>query len=188
MADTPSSPGQGGTPSSLWLIRGTQGYPHLDLGWGIPPYHWMDVPPIWTWDGIDLRWCTPLSRPRIVYPHPVLGWGTPHPYLGCGTFFKDLGWSTPHPDWDGVHPAMVDKVKTLPSVILRMWGGIRVYPNRAKATSLSFSLWYGFPGLEPYNSSNLFHFHFCIHSDRSKSDWKSDVKFSFSPLLGVGTP
>ena len=58
---------------------------------------------------LELGWGTPL--------HLDLGWGTPHlgwstPQTGMGYPPPDLGWASP--------PKMVDKVKTLPSVILRM--------------------------------------------------------------------
>ena len=49
--------------------------------------------------------------------------------------------------------------------------GLRIYSHRAKAMSLSlFRFWYGFPGLDLSNPSNLFRFRFHFYSNRSMSD------------------
>ena len=70
------------------------GYPPPDLGWGTPQ---------------SAGWGTPSpSRPKwCTQPHPDLGWRTP-PCL-------DLGWGTPAPP-----PTSVNRLKILPSIILRM--------------------------------------------------------------------
>ena len=102
----------GENPIQSWMGRGTpgylpppsgpgMGYLHPDLRWGTPhPDLRRDTP------CPDLRWATP-------YPHPDLRWGTPHP---------DLRWDTPCPDlrWGTPSPQSVDRLKILPSVILRM--------------------------------------------------------------------
>ena len=98
-----SIPGPGGTPSQVQggTPSQVQGVPHprSGVGWGYPipgpggyPVPgWGYPPPPY----LDLGWDTPLPRPGMGYP--------------------------PYPAWDGVPPPeMVDKVKTLPSVILRM--------------------------------------------------------------------
>ena len=68
-------------------------YPSPAQTWegGTPTQTWKGVPPAQTWEG-----GTPLAR--------MWEWGT----------------SPPAQTWEGVPPEMVDKVKTLPSVILRM--------------------------------------------------------------------
>ena len=103
------------------------GYPIQSCTWGVP--HPVLDPP---------------STPGMGYPrpdlrlgtlHPDLGWGYPHQQDGIPSC-PDLGWGTPCPhQQDGVPPPpsrpemgylspplpeMVDKVKTLPSVILWM--------------------------------------------------------------------
>ena len=94
LGDTPSRPGQGeGCTLGTSLLRPGMEYPLPGPGMGYPPY--LDLgwgtPPTWTWDVVP-----PLPRPEMGTPHLVLRWGIPSP------------------------PEMVDKVKTLPSVILRM--------------------------------------------------------------------
>ena len=84
----------GGTP-------GTSHYPDLVRG-----YPGMEYPP-------DLGQVSP--RPRTGYPPPPdLGWGTLQTWDGV--------LPTPRPGTGYPLPEMVDKVKTLPSVILRMRG------------------------------------------------------------------
>ena len=98
---TASSPGWG-VPHPVFDGGGVphpvlNGVLHHVLDGGVPqdiPILILDgVPPIQTWDRVP----------------PSAEWGTSsHP---------DLGWGTPCPD---LPPTMVDKMKTLPSVILRM--------------------------------------------------------------------
>ena len=100
--------------------------PHPDLGWGtplvqtwdrVPPISRMGYSPVHTWDGLP----PPPSAPRIGYPLSTPGMGSspsgprtgyPHPHLGWGT--------SPIQTWDGVPLASVDRLKILPSLILRM--------------------------------------------------------------------
>ena len=137
--------GKGGTPSQVWgvyPISGLGGVPHLRSG-GYPisgpggyPISglggYLGYPPTQTWDGVppylDMGWGAPLPRPEMRYPsHLDVRWGTPYLDLGLGTPpHPDLGWSTPpYPDlrWGTPAPpppASVDRLKILPSLILRM--------------------------------------------------------------------
>ena len=133
---TPSShDGGGGTPSSHG--GGYPGYPpHLDLARGIPQ---VPAPIIQNWPGgthhtphhlgLDggIPWVPP-SRPGIGYPQtwdgvppqPRPGTGNPPPRPG-------MGYPPPRPGI-GYPPKSVYKVKTLPSVILRM-RAVKIHNN-----------------------------------------------------------
>ena len=113
----PSSP-DGAYPSSRDM-----GVPYpIPTGGGVPPsspdgaypiQSWMGVTPCILNGGYRLLICEggiPSSWPVMGVP-PVSQMGTPPPVR--------TGWGTPNQP-DGVPSAMVDKVKTLPSVILRM--------------------------------------------------------------------
>ena len=81
------------------------GYPSLDMGYH-PRHGYLP----WTW-GPPPRWGTPpeMGYPRTwdgVPPYPDLKWGTPPT--------SDLRWGKPPP------PASVNRLKILPSPILRM--------------------------------------------------------------------
>ena len=102
----PSRPGLGSPPHP----RPGMGYPSPSRpGWGSPNLQgtpnlgWGTPPTIQTW-------------PQYPHPTPDLGWGTPH--LEWGTPQPDLGWGTPL-------PASVNRLKILPSPILRMWAVTR---------------------------------------------------------------
>ena len=115
---TPSRHGQGRVPQPV-LDRG---YPIQSCMWGTSS---------------SLDGGVPQGTPILILdggtPHQSAGWG---PDLGWGTPHLDLGWDPPPiQTWDEVSPlasrpgmgypsppprAMVDKVKTLPSVILRL--------------------------------------------------------------------
>ena len=95
--------------------------PSVVLVWGVPP--------IWTWPGgVTHPW---QGVPRIPPSGP--GWGTPCPRLdGVPPSGPGLGTSPPIQGWMGYSPPSgpgrrtptpspgVDKLKTLPSLILRM--------------------------------------------------------------------
>ena len=81
----------------------------------------------------------PSSSGGRVVPHPVLdGGGVPHPVLtggtpcldlGGGTPLSRLGWGTPQTLDRVPLPASVDRLKILPSLILRMRAVIIVKRN-----------------------------------------------------------
>ena len=98
-------PNGGATPS--FLMKGSS-HPSQ---WGVPHPSWQGVPPIRPGKGY------PLSRPGKGVPpppHPDLGWGTPQSRAGKRVPHQQPDGGTPPP------PTMVDKVNTLPSVILRV--------------------------------------------------------------------
>ena len=71
----------------------------------------------------------PCQQDGVPPPHPDLGWGTPLSKHGMG-YPPSAGWCTPIQSWDEVPltqfwdgvapPASVDRLKILPSLILRM--------------------------------------------------------------------
>ena len=104
---------------------GTMGTPPTWTWDGVPPLPGpgMGYPPTQTWDRVppylDLGWGTPLPRPEMGYPPYLdLRWGTPYPDLRWGTSplpRLEMGYPPP--------PASVNRLKILPSPILRMAGG-----------------------------------------------------------------
>ena len=118
MGGTPSSDGGGGVPHPVmvggypiqtWPRWGTPRVPphHPDLAGGTPPSRpGMGYPTGQTWDGVP--------------PYPDLGWGTPPN--------PDLRWGTPSPSRPGTgylpppqsRCKLTNKLKTVPSPILRM--------------------------------------------------------------------
>ena len=97
------TPGKGYSPIHTWE-------------WGTPPTSWMGYPPVQTWEWgtpHQLDGVPPPSRPGNGVTPLSAGWGTPP---------HQLDGVPPAQTWDRVPPPpeMVDKVKTLPSVILRM--------------------------------------------------------------------
>ena len=120
----------GGTPSS----HGGGEVPHPVMVGGTP-----GTPTIQTWDGV------PPPRPEMGYPPPRPGTGYPHhPDLVGGVPqipptiqtwdgvppYPDLRWGTPHPTHrpgTGYPPSFtsVDRLKILPSLILRM-GAVKI--------------------------------------------------------------
>ena len=121
----PSRPGLGYPPplSAVWSIPPIQTWDGAT-----PPPHQQDgVPPIWTWDEYN----SPISRMRVLLPPSLgLGWGTP-----IQTPDSSLEYP-PIQTWDGVlppsrpgipppPPARVNRLKILPSLILRMRAVIR---------------------------------------------------------------
>ena len=121
----------GGYPIKSWW-----GVPHpvmvggelpIQSWWGVSgvPPHTPSRPGQGTPHHPDLAGVPPPSRPGWHNPLPSRpGWGTPQPSRpGQGTPPPSRpGWGTPPTiqTWMGYPPKMVDKVKTLPSVILRM--------------------------------------------------------------------
>ena len=105
-----------GTPHHLpWVpltIQTWLGYPPpCRPVWGIP-YPWDGVPPPPSKPG----WGTPHPRPEMGYPPPSRpGLGTPHPR-------PEMGYPPTIQVWTGYPPppASVDRLKILPSPILRM--------------------------------------------------------------------
>ena len=124
---TPSSLGPGGVPHPVLDQEGT---PHPDLGWGTP----CQQNGVQYWDGVP------------PHPHLDLGWGTPHLDLRWGTlpvWIWDVvppGMGSPLPRLDlgrGTSPplpASVDRLKLLPSLILRMRAVTKknILPNEVK--------------------------------------------------------
>ena len=92
---------------------GTPGYP-LPAGWGTPVQTWDGIPPILTWDGVPPIWTWNGVPPVLTWDGvpPLQTWDGVLPHL-------DLGWDTPPP------PTSVDRLKILPSLILRMRAVIR---------------------------------------------------------------
>ena len=98
-------------PPRSWTDTWIGDTPCPDLWWGVPlswPGTWTEGTPVLTWDGgvphpdLDRGYSIP---PIGGTPRPDLGWGTT-PFAGQGT--------TPPP------PVGVNRLKKLPSVILRM--------------------------------------------------------------------
>ena len=136
-----SEPGMGYSPVQTWVgvpPISRMGYPPLSR-----PGMWYPSPLVQTWDGvppISRMGYPPPSRPGMWYPSPLVQtWEGVPPHQQYGVSPSIQTWDVvplsplsrpgmgypPHPIqiWDGVpHPPteMVDKVKTLPSVILRM--------------------------------------------------------------------
>ena len=112
-----------GTPGTLPPSRPGMGYPPpSDLGWGTPHHQpWDGVPPTIR-PGMGYP---PTIRPGMGYPPPSRpGWGTPQSsdLAGVPPPPSRPGWGTP----PGSRCGLTNKLKTVPSPILRMRAVIRI--------------------------------------------------------------
>ena len=143
------SNGWGGTPPTIHpdLVREGGTLPHHPSrpGQGVPQV----TPTIQSWDGVppypDLRWGILPPRPGMGYPPTQTLDGVPPPHLDLGR-----GTLPPPPP----HPTSVDRLKILPSLILRMWA-VNIMFNRYRFWN--WILRVKFPKMELSSSHVFYH-------------------------------